>query len=90
MSKSKIKQPKVQSATTMEQFLNGIDFKEFKAQKHRLINIQAKMENPKAKFTQKDWDVLEGIICLCDKIQDIAVDDYGYNERTVFRRTREK
>ncbi len=86
----KIKQSKVPDATTMAQFLKGMDFKLLKAQKTRLINIQSKLQNPKAKFTQKDWDVLEGIICLCDKIQDIAVDEYGYNERTVFRRTREK
>jgi Zn-dependent oligopeptidase len=90
MSKSKIKQPKVPNATTMAEFLHGMDFKLLKEQKTRLINIQSKLSNRKAKFTQKDWDVLEGIICLCDKIQDIAVDDYGYNERTVFRRTREK
>lgn len=88
--KNKIKQAKVPHATTMAQFLHGIDFKLLKAQKSRLINIQAKLENPKAKFTQKDLDALEGIINLCDKIQDVAVDDYGYNERTVFRRSREK
>lgn len=74
--------------TSMPQFLKKIDFKDLKAQKSRLIMIQAKMENPKAKFTQKDIDALEGLLNLVDAIQDIAVDEYGFPERTVFRRTR--
>lgn len=78
----------IKEQTTMKQFLSKIDFKDLKTQKSRLIMIQAKMENPKAKFTQKDIDALEGLLNLVDIIQDIAVDEYGFPERTVFRRTR--
>lgn len=74
--------------TSMLKFLKNIDFKDLKAQKSRLIMIQAKLENPKAKFTQNDVDAVEGIINLIDEVQRIAVDEYGFPERTVFRRTR--
>jgi hypothetical protein len=72
----------------MAQYLAKIDFKLLKEQKTRLISIQAKMEKPKPKFTQKDWDVLEGLIGLVDSIQDVAVDEYGYSNNKVFRLTR--
>lgn len=70
--------------TTMEQFLKNMDFKLLKNQKSTLIKLQAKIEKDK-KFNNKEWDTLEGMINLIDSIQDIAVDEYGYNERTVFK-----
>jgi len=69
----------------MENFLKKIDFKELKEQKSTLIKLQAKIEKTKPKFTQKEHDALEGIINLIDSIQDIAVDKFGYKERTVFK-----
>jgi hypothetical protein len=58
-----------------------------KKQKTALINMQTKIENGK-KLSQADHDVLEGMINFCDSIQDIAVDEYNYPERSVYRRTR--
>lgn len=66
-------------------FLNNTDFKELKAQKSALYAIQAKIEKPKAKFTQKEWDALEGVINFINAIQDIAVDEYGVKETKVFK-----
>ena len=72
----------------MGQFINKMDFKLLKQQKTTLIKIQAKLEKPNPKFTQKEWDTLEGIINLVDSIQDIAVDEYGVSQRKVFRLSR--
>jgi hypothetical protein len=75
--------------TTMSQYLKKMDFKLLKEQKTQLIKLQAKIGKTKDKrFSQKDLDTLEGMINFCDSIQDIAVDEYGYPERKVFRRTR--
>lgn len=73
----------------MAQYLGKMDFKLLKQQKSRLYAMQVKIEKGK-KLNQGDWDVLEGMINFCDSIQDIAVDEYGHNERTVFKRTKDK
>lgn len=78
----------IREQSTMKGFLKNIDFKMLKGQKTQLILLQAKLEKPKAKFTKKDIDALEGIINLVDEVQRIAVDEFQYPERTVFRRTR--
>jgi len=52
----------------MKQFLSGIDFAMLKEQKKALINDGKH----------------EGIVNLIDKIQDIAVDEYGYASDLVF------
>lgn len=88
MAKKKLNK-KDTTSDRMAQYLGSIDFKMLKGQKTTLINIQSKLEKPKAKFTQKEIDALEGIICLIDSIQDVAVDEYGHPERTVFRRSRD-
>lgn len=82
------KSTKDTTSDRMAKFLAQMDFKLLKEQKTALFNIQAKMDKPKAKFTQKDVDVLEGLLCLIDALQDEAVDNYGYNEKRVFRISR--
>lgn len=72
----------------MAQFLGLTDFKLLKEQKTILIKLQAKLEKPKQKFTKKEWYTLEGIINFVDYIQDIAVDEYGYPARKVYRLSR--
>lgn len=78
----------IREQSTMKGFLKNINFKMLKGQKTQIILLQAKLEKPKAKFTQKDIDALEGLINLIDEVQRIAVDEFDYPERTVFRRTR--
>jgi hypothetical protein len=73
----------------MGKYLKSMDFKLLKEQKHQLIKMQTKMEKGQ-KLNQKDWDVLEGMINFCDSIQDIAVDEYGYDKRSVYRLTKDK
>jgi len=83
------KKPNIPNPTDrFGEFLNKTDFKELKAQKSALYKIQAKLEKPKPKFTQKEWDALEGLINFIDAIQDIAVDEYGVKETKVFRISR--
>lgn len=72
----------------MAKYLAKFDFKMLKEQKQTLLKIQAKMEKPNSKFSQKEWDTIEGMLALCDSIQDIAVDEYGYNKYKVFRLSR--
>lgn len=69
----------------MAKYLANMDFKLMKKQKTDLLNLQAKIEKPNAKFTQKDFDVLEGCLNLFDSIQDIAVDEYGYDKNKIFK-----
>lgn len=64
----------------MARFLGKIDFKMFKGQKTKLLNIQAKMEKPNPKFSQRELNAIEGMINLCDSIQDVAIDEYGYDK----------
>lgn len=71
----------------MGKYLKRMDFKLLKQQKSRLIAMQVKIEQGK-KLNQGDWDVLEGMINFCDSIQDIAVDEYGYPRKSVYRFTR--
>lgn len=71
----------------MSQYLSKMDFKLLKEQKSALYKMQVKMEKGQ-KLNQKDWDVLEGMINLCNSIQDIAVDEYGYSEKKVFKISR--
>ena len=71
----------------MAQYISSIDFKLLKQQKTTIINLQAKLEKD-SKYTQKEWDTLEGMINLIDSIQDIAVDEYGVKETKVFRISR--
>jgi hypothetical protein len=75
-------------ADRMGEFFAKMDFKLLKEQKTTLIKIQTKLEKPNPKFTKKEWDTMEGIINLLDAIQDVAVDEYGFNEKTVFRISR--
>ena len=85
------KKPNIQNPTDrFSTFFNDTDFKELKDQKSALYIIQAKMEKPKAKFTQKEWDALEGLINFINSIQDIAVDEYGVKETKVFRISRKE
>lgn len=85
------KKPNIQNPTDrFGEFLNKTDFKDLKNQKSALYAIQTKMEKPKAKFTQKEWDALEGLINFINSIQDIAVDEYGVKETKVFRISRKE
>lgn len=73
----------------MGKYLSKMDFKLLKEQKSALYKMQVKMEKGQ-KLNQKDWDVLEGMINLCNSIQDIAVDEYGYSEKKVFKISRKE
>jgi len=85
------KKPNIKNPTDrLGQFFNQTNFKELKDQKSAVYSIQAKMEKPKAKFTQKEWEALEGVINFINAIQDIAVDEYGVNEKKVFRISRKE
>ena len=73
----------------MEEFLKNIDFKMLRDQKTNLINVQAKIEKLD-RFTQEEWDSLEGILCLIDTIQEEVVNKYGYTENEVFNLSNEE
>lgn len=62
----------------MEYFIKEIDFDLLKKQKSKLLDIIRDCDNIET------VDLMEGLITLIDKIQDIAVDDYGYIENEVF------
>jgi len=87
MANSKTNKNTIVSGDRMADYLAKMDFQLLKKQKSALYAMQVKIEK-KQKLSQADWDVLEGMINLCDSIQDIAVDEYKYPERSVFRRTR--
>ena len=72
----------------MAQYLAKMDFKLLKEQKSALYKMQAKMEKGNSSFTQKEVDVMEGILNFIDSIQDIAVDEYGYKKESVFKISR--
>ena len=72
--------------TDMKAFLKGIDFKLLKKQKATLLEEMDRLE-PIVKNGHPDnkrlLKVLEGVLPLIDKIQDIAVDEFGYKESDV-------
>lgn len=85
------KKPNIKNPTDrFGKFLNDTDLKELKDQKSALYTIQAKMEKPNAKFTQKEWNALEGLINFVHSIQEIAVDEYGVKETKVFKISRKE
>jgi hypothetical protein len=63
---------------TMEEFIEKIDFDLLKKQKSKLFDIMRDTDNIET------IDLLEGLIILINNVQDIAVDEYGYNENEVF------
>jgi hypothetical protein len=63
---------------TMEEFIEKIDFDLLKKQKSKLFDIIRDSDNIET------VDLVEGLIILINTIQDIAVDEYGYNENEVF------
>lgn len=72
----------------MEQFLENINFKELKAQKLHLLNSITEFE--KSEEHKEKADALTGILGLIDEIQDIAVDEFGYEESEVFNLNEEE
>lgn len=78
----------------MAKYLKGHDFKLMKSQKLSVLYLIAKIEKAmkgeKVRFTQKEVDALEGVLCLMDSVQDIAVDEYGYPKRSVYFLTKDK
>ena len=71
----------------MEKFLKDIDFNALRGQKKTLNGVIAELIGKGEEFRANK---LEGIVNLIDKIQDIAVDEYGYKESEVFDLTEEK
>ena len=63
---------------TMEEFIEKIDFDLLKKQKSKLFDIIRDSDNIET------VDLLEGLIVLINSIQDIAVDEYNYNENEIF------
>jgi hypothetical protein len=68
--------------TTMESFLSEFDFELLKAQKRILVEIGSKLMD-------EENTAIEGILNLIDKIQDTAVDEFGYNKEVVFNLSEE-
>lgn len=66
----------------MLKFIQTIDFATLKLQKADLLMLIDKEE-------EGVKESLTGILHLIDSIQDIAVDQYGYNENDVFTLTNE-
>lgn len=78
---------KIKSKTKMEDFLKGIDFKMLKKQKASLLKVLdnvPKKSVPTKEVKKLDKD-LTGILNLIDSIQEIAVDEYGAKEKSVFK-----
>lgn len=65
--------------TTIESLIKEINFDLLKEQKKQLLLFINTINN-KGELIE----ALEGILKLVDKIQDIAVDELGYKEETVF------
>jgi hypothetical protein len=65
--------------TTLTKFIGSLNFELLKAQKIVLIELQGKLES-----NGPEWSTVEGIINLIDSIQDIAVDQVGFNPNHVF------
>jgi len=65
----------------MKDFIKEINFDQLKEQKKDLIQVVTYLEKQGLK---KMSGSLEGILNLIDKVQDIAVDKLGYDEKEVF------
>jgi hypothetical protein len=59
----------------MKNFLESLDFNLLRNQKLALLEL---------KGNENQMEAVSGIVGLIDKIQDIAVDEYGYEESEVF------
>jgi len=62
----------------MKDFLKTLDFKLLKKQKLSLLETIKDCDNVKRAID------LNGIVNVIDKIQDKAVDEFGYSEEEVF------
>ena len=79
---------------TIEDLINGIDFKMLKKQKKDLVSVIGHLESSaktvgkvsesSAKEIQDQADSLQGILNTIDNLQDLAVDVYGEDENEVF------
>ena len=61
------------------EFIRKIDWELLKEQKQCLLEISVM-----GCFTEKDYDMFEGILALIDSIQDYGVDELGIDEKDVF------
>ena len=61
------------------EFIKKIDWELLKEQKQCLLEISTM-----GCFTEKDYDMFEGILALIDNLQDYAVDELGIEETDVF------
>jgi hypothetical protein len=68
--------PKIMSSSKIDVALT-IDFELLKAQKRVLLEISGKL-------VDEEQHAIEGLLGLIDKIQDTAVDEYGYDRDLVF------
>lgn len=64
--------------TSMQKFISDIDFDLLKIQKLDLLKVAQSHEDATVR------DNLDGIIHIIDKIQGIAVDEYGHESKKVF------
>ena len=67
--------------TTLEKFIEDIDFQLLKDQKSELNEFRATGKNYD---TKRLGLAVQGILELIDTIQDIAVDEFGYDSEIVF------
>jgi len=66
---------------TMKKFIKGIDFDMLKKQKR---DLNETIEYLERQGMDKKAESLQGIRNLIDKVQDVAVDKYKYDEDRVF------
>lgn len=66
--------------TNLELDLSQIDFKQLKAQKMILIDIQSKLNTEQ----EAEHEAIEGLLSLIDYIQDTAVDECGVPDKEVY------
>jgi hypothetical protein len=64
----------------IEEFIHRTNFDQLKQQKKAVIEILDRLE----KSGDDMAEVFEGLLNFIDSFQDLAVDSYGYNEKSVF------
>ncbi len=70
--------------TTLRKYIHSFDFELLKAQKRVLIEMQTKFDTEQ---TSAEWLTLEGMFNLIESIQDIAVDQIGFDKEMVYNFT---
>jgi hypothetical protein len=73
-----------QDIKSIDDFLARTDFEVLKKAKKTLLKVISNLEGSKDEQEGEDAEDLESLLNFVDNFQDLAVDVYGIEEKTVF------